>query len=107
MAGAFRLRLTALFPEVLKKETLPHNQKVFLDMTLNFFSPSKPFANYGSLSDINKTSQKFKCPKFRPPLYSRLPVKNPIIQVVTAKIDGEKYLFEFDKLLVPLLSLSP
>ena len=41
LAGAVRLRLTALFPEVLKKEALSHNQIVFLDMTLNFFLTKK------------------------------------------------------------------
>ena len=54
LTGAFRLRFTALFPEVLKKETLPHNQVVFLDMPLNFFSPSKSFVNHGSLGGIIK-----------------------------------------------------
>ena len=54
LAGAFRLRPTALFPEVLKKETLPHNRNVFLDMTLNFFSPSS--GKHKSVSDIDKTS---------------------------------------------------
>ena len=52
--GAFRLRFTALFLEVLKKETLPHNQNVFLDMTLNFFSPS--FGKNKFPSDVDKTS---------------------------------------------------
>ena len=41
-AGTVRLRLTALFPEVLKKETLPHNLIVFLDMTLFYQTNSLP-----------------------------------------------------------------
>ena len=46
--GTFRLRPIALFPEVQKKETLLHNQNIYLDMALNFFSPSSGKHKYPS-----------------------------------------------------------
>ena len=72
LEGAVRLRLTALYlgyrqsiTWLLKKESLPHNQNVFLGMTLNFFSPCKPFAKNGSLNGIDKTSSKIQIPKIK------------------------------------------
>jgi hypothetical protein len=68
LAGAVRLRLTALCPEVLKKEALPHNQNVFLDMSLKSFSPNERFGKPGSPIDLDKMIkqvQRFTFPKSR------------------------------------------
>ena len=69
-----------MFPEGLKKETLPHNQNVFLDMTLNFFSPSKCSVKHGFLSE---TSPKIQISKIRKK--GRIPRKMTMVSRLTIR----------------------